>query len=190
MLIGPCARAYHIPMNQAFENFFARWRTACGGTLPPAPWHEAIASFMWTTEPGADDDSCTWQPMPKMRQTDIAAAAPDLPRLHESIHRWFNSWWFCACEGPVAGYMLVLEPVAPGVELDSFLTKARGYAAVHGGVLDRVPIGIDSASSLQVVVDNHDGSVGIEDWERGTITNLAPSLEALLDRMYRDGPAP
>lgn len=175
-------------MKIELENCFARWLAQCGGVaLPPAPWSPRIESFIWSGAP-TPSKWCRWRPQPKTRISDIAAAAPDLPPLHASIHRWFNSWWFCALEGQVGDNMLILEPVAPGIELDRFILQARAYARAHDGRLDRVPLGIESESSLQVVVDNRTGSVGIEDWERGTVVEIASSLEAMLDRMYCSEP--
>lgn len=173
-------------MKETLRRLWARWQGHCsaqGERLPPAPWDEAIEPFIWDGNPDADG-WCRWHPVEKARRSDIAAAAPDLPPMHPSIDAYFNAWWFCALEGRVGEHSLTLNPVAPGIELDAFLMVARSYWQSHGRRLERVPIGTEFTSSLQVVIDNGSGVVSIEDWERGTLQPLAPSLEALIDRFY------
>jgi SecY interacting protein Syd len=167
-------------MQRYFERTFAQQAPGAGGALR-CPWDPDVEAWFWVDGPD-DDDWAAWRPVEKHRLHDLATAAPDLPAIHRSLHDYFNSWWFCTLEGAVGQYGVTLEPVLPGLELDSFVMKARGYMDAHGGVLDRVPIGIER-NGLLVVVDNHGGKVLVEDFERRTFEPLAPSLEALIDRL-------
>lgn len=171
----------HDAMGRAFE----RWRehfAAAGAKLPPAAWDPDIEPFIWDGVPSASQ-WCHWIPTPKTRRSEIALAAPELPPLHPSIDEYFNAWWFCALEGGLGGDTIMLNPVAPGIELDSFLYKVRAYRQAHGGRLEQVPIGLESRSSLLVVVDNRSGAVAVEDYEDGSLRPIASSLAELIERL-------
>lgn len=149
--------------------------------FPVASWDPDIESFIWRGEAGASG-WCAWEPLEKTRPTDLSVLAPDLGPLHASISSYFNAWWFCSLDGRIGSSTLTLNPVAPGLEHESFVSKVRRYRSARPGV-DQIPIGLENASSLQVVVDNHMGVVSIDDWERETLQEIAPSLEELLRRL-------
>ncbi len=172
-------------MKDEMSRMFARLlasHEAAGAGLPRAPWDPDIEPFIWAGEPDAEE-WCAWRPTVKTRPTDIAAAAPDLPALHPSIGDYFNSYWFCAIDGVLGTHSLTLEPVAPGIELDSFLGKARGYRRAHGGKLDQVPMGMENRENLLVVVNNTTGDVALEDFERRSFLKIADSLDDLIERL-------
>jgi SecY interacting protein Syd len=149
--------------------------------FPAAPWDPDIESFIWRGVPSASG-WCAWEPLEKTRVTNFSALAPDLGHLHDSISDYFNAWWFCSLEGRLGSSMLTFNPVAPGIEHDSFVSMARNYRRARPS-LNQIPIGLDNGSSLQVVVDNRTGVVSIDDWERGTFQEIAPSLDELLRRL-------
>lgn len=165
----------------AFFDRLQQRHADAGLDLPRAPWDPDVATWMWQDDPD-EDEYAPWRPIEKTTEHDLDAAAPDLAPFHPSLHAYFNSWWFAAAEGQVGGYGLTLMPVLPGLELDEFLATARGYAEAHGGRLERAPIGVEF-NGLQVVVDNHSGSVAVEDWETGGLDEIAPTLADLFAQL-------
>jgi hypothetical protein len=167
-------------MGDFFDRMMRTWQAA-GRGLPRLPWDPDVDQSFYQSAPDASEWS-TWRPVKKSVRHDLAALAPDLGPIHPSIDAYVNSFWFGPIDGHLGPWALTLEPILPGLELDSLLAKARGYAAAHGGRLDHVPIGIE-LDGLQVVVDNRTGEVAIEDWERGTFETIAPSLDELFSRL-------
>jgi SecY interacting protein Syd len=168
-------------MKRAMKEFFDRLMKSiadAGGGLPRVARDPDADPIVYQGAPDADD-WVAWRPVEKTVRHDLRALAPDLPALHPSLEQYFNAYWFAALEGRVGSWTIALLPVLPGDEPESFLLGASDYAAAHGGRLDHVPIGSEH-NGLQVVVDNRTGAVAIEDWERGTFTEIAPSLEELL----------
>ena len=167
-------------MKDLFDRLLGSWEKS-GLGLPRAPWDPDVEPFIWQSEPD-ENEWAAWRPVEKTVHHDLAAVAPDLEPLHPSVQEYFNSWWFCALDGRLGEHGLSLTRVLPGFELESFLRDARGYRGAHGGQLNHVPIGMESNGWL-VVVDNHSGEVLLEDFERGELKPLAPSLAELLRRL-------
>lgn len=171
-------------MKESMREYFGRLLRAYGehgSGLPRVPWDPDVDPRMWV-DPPDEHGYATWRPLEKDVRHDLSATAPDLGPFHPSIDAYFNSWWFGSMAGGFADRGLTLIPVMPGIELDSFLADARGYAEAHGGLLDHVPIGVEF-NGLQVVVDNRTGSVAIEDWERGTFDIFSDRLSDLIARL-------
>lgn len=171
-------------MKEAMSRYFDRLFRAYaeqGVGLPRAPFDPAVDPRIWQSPPD-EEGYAAWGPLEKTVRHDIAALTPDLSPLHPSIDEYFNSWWFCSLDGGFGAYRMSLLPVMPSVELDSFLVQARRYERAHGGTLEHVPLGVE-LNGLQVLVDNRDGSVTVEDWERRTFQPLAENLEALIADM-------
>ncbi len=170
-------------MKSAMNDFFDRLIAvhAAAGAEPRVSRNPDAGPSIYHGAPDAYD-SIAWRPMEKSARHDLAALAPDLGPLHPSLDEYFNSYWFASLEGRIGRWAISLYPVLPDLELDKFLRMARGYAQAHGGRLEHVPIGVE-VNGLQVVVDNRTGAVAIEDWERGTFTEIAPSLNELLLRL-------
>lgn len=171
-------------MKEAMRVFFERlvraWEQTDSG-LPRAPWDPDAQPFIWQSEPD-ENEWATWRPQEKTILHDLAEVAPDLGRLHPSINDYFNAWWFCALEGGAGEHSLSLNPVIPGLELQSFLRNARGYRQAHGNELTHVPIGMEG-NGLLVVIHNGAGEVLLEDYERGQRDAVAPSLKELIGRL-------
>jgi len=163
-----------------FQQFVAQWESI-GEGAPKAPWEPDADSFIWVGAPD-EDEMVRWLPIEKDAIHDLAEIASDLPELHSSIAEYFNSWWFCTLEGYYDGYFLMLDPVIPGIEFDSFLSNTRGYMSAHQGELNYVPIGMEN-EGLMVVVDNTDGRVFLEDYEISSFDLLAGSLEELVESL-------
>jgi hypothetical protein len=164
-------------MRDFFQLFVEKWK-ASGQGLPKAPWDPDIDDLIWASPPD-EHEWAEWLPREKSTIHDIKEIAPDLDDIHESIIEYFNSWWFCSLEGQLGEYLLMLEPVIPAVELDSFLSNSRNYKSAHGGELNYVPIGSEN-EGLIVVVDNIDGRVFLENYETSRFDPLAESLEELI----------
>lgn len=167
-------------MTAYFDRLMHQWASVDGG-LPRGPWNPDADPQMYCSSPDRDE-YVTWRPIEKIARHDLVSMAPHLEHVHPSIDEYFNTYWFCSLEGQLGAHGISLEPVVRGVELESFVMTARGYAAARGGALDHVPIGIER-EGLQVVVENRTGGVFIEDWERKSFTAIAPSLDVLIERL-------
>jgi Syd protein (SUKH-2) len=175
-------------MREAMRRYFdtlLRAYASQGSGLPRAAWDPDVDPRIWRSPPD-EFGYAEWLPIEKDVRHEISDVAPDLGVLHPSIDAYFNSWWFCSMEGGFGGRGITLMPVMPGIELDSFLLQARGYARAHDGVLDHVPIGVDF-EGLLVVVDNHAGNIAIEDWERGRFDVLTDRLSNLISGLQLRG---
>ncbi len=156
-----------------------RWQKA--GLAFDAPFDERVTPDFWTGP--ASDDSAPWRVRTKTVNHDLAIEAPDLGQIHPSILEYLNSCWFLHLHGVVEDVMLELEAVPPGMELFRFLRSARAYKESHDNQLDFVPIGLATEEALQIVIDNKDGSVYLDDWEKGQRRWLADGLVDLLTKM-------
>ena len=168
-------------LGDLLERIVAAWQ-ASGRGLPRAAWDPDIEPFIWVGEPDAEG-WCAWRPQPKLGKARLEEVADGLPPLHDSIHAYFDGWWFCTLEGQLGEDMLSFHANPPGLEPERFADRLRTRAAGQGGRLDQVPIGIDNGSGLQVVVDNSSGEVSIDDWETGERRRIADSLDEAFRRM-------
>lgn len=172
-------------MNDALGDVLQRLVAASqrdGHGLPRAPCNAAITPFIWVGEPDGEG-WCAWRPVRKRGDAPLAEALGDLCPLHDSIHRYFDSWWFLSLQGRLDDWRLSFAANRPGLEPQAWADLLRDYAAAHGGRLDHVPIGFENRSDLQIVVDNHSGVLSLEDWETGTHDFIAASLDDAFTRM-------
>lgn len=61
------------------------------------------------------------------------------------------------------------------------LESLKWYRSTHGGELKHVPIGMDVAQDLLVVVDNKTGVVFVEDHDRASFSPLAKDIAELFE---------
>lgn len=126
----------------------------------------------------------------KTKKTDFAPLEQRAgTTLHSSIKEYYEAFWFMDIGGRFREHRIALNPVIPGMEaaeLEQMLLGGpfgSGYIAAHGGSLRHVPIGIHHPSDLLLVVDNANGDIAIEDWERGTFEVIAKDLAELVGEL-------
>lgn len=125
----------------------------------------------------------TWNPVEKREFHDLKTLEEALDtRIHPSIIEYFNAYWFVDLEGFIQDHNVNLESVQPGKFVQSFRDLLIGYKNNHDSKLAHIPIGIEG-DGLIVVVDNEDGSVKFEDFERNSYEVLSESLEQLISTL-------
>jgi hypothetical protein len=172
-------------MKAAMRDYFERLLDAWArqhGTLPHTAWNEDADPAIYVGEPDAEE-WIAWRPVEKtvrhdLRELEVIRGHP----VHPSLEAYFNSYWFAAIGGRIGPYRLTLEPVLPGIEIESFLAETADYAQAHDGRLDSIPLGID-ASGLLLVVDADSGRVLVEDVERQEFEEIAESLPQLIRQL-------
>jgi hypothetical protein len=174
-------------MKNYFEQLINVWK-GFNNSLPKVPWNVDAKPLIYEGEIDEDEYIC-WKPVEKDIVHDLKNIESDVQTtLHESLKKYFNSYWFAELAGFYKSYNIILEPVIPGIELQSFWIQLKGYKEAHGGSLVNIPIGIEGRNSLLIVVDNINGKVKIEDYETGKFEEIADSLENLIsDLKMKEG---
>ncbi|MDM5155407.1 SecY-interacting protein Syd [Bacillus sp. DX1.1] len=165
-------------MKQYFYTLLEEWKDY-NNSLPKAPWMEEVDSFIYEGEPDIEE-YIFWKPIEKDVLHDFSDIEKNLEiQLHHSIKEYYNSYWFLDLAGSYLEYNLELNPVIPGIELRDFYITLQGYKKAHHNELKNTPIGIE-CNGLLVVVDNENGQVKIEDYERGSFEVISNSLAELI----------
>jgi SecY interacting protein Syd len=168
-------------LKSKLDQMIESWKSAQGSN-PKMPWDPDIDQRIYVGD-ADEEDWIEWKPLPKDDSRRLADIAPDLAPFLPSLEHYFADWWFLSLEGKLSGHMLSLVPNRPGVDPDAFLDSVRRHRAGSSTGLQFTPIGIDNASSLQVVISNGDGRIFIDDWERNEQSLIASSLDDLLQRL-------
>ncbi|MHC1686072.1 MAG: SecY-interacting protein Syd [Clostridiaceae bacterium] len=168
-------------LNDYFERKYLRWEQY-KNSLPMICWEEDIPSFMYVGE--VDNEGyIQWKAKQKGEIYDFKQVKDDFNvELNPDIKDYFDSYWFLELNGVYEDYSIILEPVAPGIELKDFYYNLGEYYRSHEGKLEYIPIGFESDGFL-VVVNNKTGEVFIEDHERMTYEKIADSLKELIKKM-------
>ena len=130
-----------------------------------------------------EDDYISWKPIEMNVSQDFASLEEELDvKFHKTIVEYFNSYWFADLDGFYKEYYISLEPVLPNYEITSFRETLKGYKNNHANRLKKIPIGIEG-NGLLVVVDNDNGEIQLEDFERGTFEDIAGSIQELISNL-------
>lgn len=178
-------------MKKEMEKYFARLFQKYqenGHPYPKAPWNEDVEHFIYQGEPD-EDDWIYWKPVEKRKKHDFHVIEEEMGcQLHRSVKEYFNCYWFLSMAGIYQLYSIHLDPVAPGIEPDHFTTNLVGYYSTHQDQLIDTPVGIETNSSMLVVVDNESGKVKLEDFvvissneAVSSFKEIAESLEELIE---------
>ncbi|MGE7184023.1 SecY-interacting protein Syd [Peribacillus sp. NPDC006672] len=143
---------------------------------------EELNSIMYEGEVD-EDDYITWKPVEKTTLHDFKQLEEILEVVfHKSIVEYFNSYWFADLDGYTNDSYIKLEAVLPNIKCDSFRGALEGYKTNHNKRLDNIPLGIEG-NGLLVVVDNENGRVKLEDFERNSFEVISESIEALISKL-------
>ncbi|KQU13163.1 Syd protein [Bacillus sp. Leaf13] len=130
-----------------------------------------------------EEEYITWKPVEKTTSHDLKQLEENLEVIsHKSIIEYFNSYWFADLDGFLNDFYIKLEEVLPNFELDSFLGTLKGYKSNHNNRLENIPLGIEG-NGLLVVIDNENGKVKLEDFERNSFEVISESIEALISKL-------
>ncbi len=145
-------------------------------------YNEDVGSFIYQGEMD-DEEEILWKPVEKNTKHHLLGIEERLNiKLHTSINDYFNSYWFADLDGFIDNHYIKLEAVLPNIELDSFKSTLEGYKDNHDNRIDKIPIGVEG-NGLIVVLDNTDGKIELEDFERGSFEGIANSLDELISSL-------
>ncbi len=143
------------------------------------PFDEDVDSLIYVGEVD-EDEYISWKAVEKKDFYDFKTLEEDLGiRFHPSVIEYFNSYWFADLDGFINDHYIKLESVLPKADIESYSNTLRGYKNNHNNKLENIPLGIEG-NGLIVVVDNEDGSVKLEDFERNTFEVISESIEQLI----------
>ncbi|MGG0458319.1 SecY-interacting protein Syd [Bacillus mycoides] len=144
------------------------------------PYKEKVDFVIYQGE--IEEDEISWKPVEKYFKTDLILLEERFAiKFHDSVHHYFNSYWFADLDGFIGDHYISLEAVLPNIELDSFKEKLEGYEKNHRK-LDKIPIGVEGNGSL-VVLNNVSGKVELEEFERGLFIEVSNSLNELISSL-------
>jgi hypothetical protein len=127
-----------------------------------------------------EDEYISWKPVEKTVSQNFKVLEDDLGiNLHKSVVDYFSSYWFVDLDGFFKDHYIKLEPVLPNIDKSSFKESLKGYKRNHGERLEKIPIGIEG-NGLLVVIDNNNGIVQLEDFERGTFEHITENIQELI----------
>lgn len=166
------------------QYFKLRKEYADGGLdfLFKTPVNEDTDSLIYVGEID-EEDYITWKPVEKSTSHDLTQLDKNYGvNFHSSIIEYFNSYWFADLDGFFQDHYIKLEAVLPNIELDSFGTTLEGYKNNHNNKLENIPLGIEG-NGLLIVIDNEDGKVKVEDYERSSYEIISESIEKLISSL-------
>ncbi|WP_410983405.1 SecY-interacting protein Syd [Bacillus cereus] len=124
-----------------------------------------------------------WKPVEKNIVHDFIHLEQEMDvQFHQTVIMYFNSYWFAELNGFYRNYYIELEVVLPNIELNSFTERLKGYKANHQERLNHIPIGIEGNGML-VVIDNENGKVKLEDFERGSFETISENIQELISNL-------
>ncbi|MFS0889871.1 SecY-interacting protein Syd [Peribacillus frigoritolerans] len=143
---------------------------------------EELNSIIYESEVD-EEDYITWKPVEKTTSHDLKELEENLGvGFHKSIIEYFNSYWFANLDGFLNDFYIKLDGVLPNFEFDSFRGTLEGYKSNHNNRLENIPLGIEG-NGLLVVIDNENGKVKLEDFERNSFEVISESIEALISKL-------
>ncbi|WP_172299655.1 SecY-interacting protein Syd [Bacillus sp. WMMC1349] len=145
-------------------------------------YNEEVDSFIYQGEVD-EEEEVLWKVVEKNNYKDLTPIEEKFSiKLHTSISYYFNSYWFADLDGFIGHHYIALESVLPNIELISFEKNLEGYKNNHHNKMDKIPIGIEG-NGLIVVLDNINGKVELEDFERGSFNEIATTLDELISSL-------
>lgn len=163
------------------QYFLLRKKTADEGLdfLFKTPFNGEVNPFFYIGEVD-EDEYISWRPVEKTNGDDSKSIEEMLKlKIHQSVIEYFNSYWFVDLDGFINDHYVKLESVTPNIGIKPYSRALAGYKKNHNNKLEHTPIGIEG-DGLIVVVDNKNGSVYLEDFERSSFEVLSESIEHLI----------
>ncbi|KZD29194.1 Syd protein [Bacillus cereus] len=144
------------------------------------PYNEKVNFVIYHGE--IEEEEISWKPVEKYIKTNLTILEERFGiKFHDSVHHYFNSYWFTDLDGFIGDHYISLEAVLPNIELDSFKEKLERYEKNHRK-LDKIPIGVEG-NGLLVVLNNVSGKVELEDFESGLFMEISNSLNELISSL-------
>jgi len=171
-----------VSIKEAMNQYFALRKEAADEGLDflfKTPFDEEIGSAIYVGEVDSED-YISWRPVEKNEFYDFQPMEEDLGcKIHPSVKAYFNSYWFADLDGFFKDHYIKLESVLPNAYIQSYSSRLREYKNNHNHTLDHIPLGMEG-NGLIVVVDNRDGSVKLEDFERNAFEAISESIEQFI----------
>lgn len=168
-------------IKEAMDQYFSlRKKVAEEGLdfLFKTPFDEESESLIYIGEVD-EDEYISWQPV-KKDPYDFKPLEEDLGiSIHPSVKEYFNSYYFADLDGFIKEHYIKLESVLQKADIDSYTNTLKGYKNNHDNKLENIPLGIEG-NGLNVVIDNEDGSVKLEDFERNSFEVISENIELLI----------
>ncbi|MEO3943969.1 SecY-interacting protein Syd [Gorillibacterium sp. CAU 1737] len=143
------------------------------------PFDDEADSLIYVGEVD-EEDYISWRPVEKKVISDFHSLERKVGSpIHPSIVEYFHAYWFAELDGFMKDHYIKLEPVLPKTDIEAYGNFLMGYQNNHNNRLANIPIGMEG-NGLLVVVDNQDGSVNLEDFERNSFEKISESMEQLI----------
>lgn len=169
-------------MKEAMNQYFSLRKSIADEGLDflfKTPFNEEVDSLIYVGEVD-EDEYISWRPVEKKEIYDFNSLEVKLGiKIHRSVIEYFNSYWFADLDGFIKDHYIKLESVLPKADIESYSNLLLGYKNNHNNKLEHIPIGIEG-NGLIVVVDNQDGSVKLEDYERNSFEVISEGIEQLI----------
>ncbi len=171
-----------MSIKEAINQYFSLRKTVADEGLDflfKTPFDEEVDPLIYVGEVD-EDEYISWRPVEKKVATDFSSLEEKLGiNIHGSIVEYFNSYWFADLDGFIKDHYIKLESVLPEAGIESYGNLLSGYKSNHNNKIENIPIGIEG-NGLIVVVNNQDGSVKLEDYERNSFEVISESIEQLI----------
>lgn len=168
-------------LRKYFELYCDAWKKY-KGTYPQVPYDGDIDSKLYVGTMD-EEEYISWKPMIKDEITDFSEMEKTYNfKLNEEIKKYFNSYWFLELKGFVGEYSVILEPVIPRREMDSFETQLKGYFSTYR-TSEYIPIGIEANTNSVIVLENETGKVYFHDLDCDKKELIADSFREFVSRI-------
>ena len=97
--------------------------------------------------------------------------------IHKDIVEYLNAYWFIYLEGKYGDYEVSLDSVTPDYE--GYLQYIKESIESSTEEQIKIPIGVELNRGL-ILVDNNTGGVVVSDFDEGTETEIAESIESFI----------
>lgn len=171
-----------MSIKEAMNQYFSLRKTIADEGLDflfKTPFDEEVNSLVYVGEVD-EDEYISWGPVEKKTTHDFCLIEEKLGiKIHGSVEEYFNSYWFADLDGFINSHYIKLESVLSKADIESYCSLLSGYKINHNNKIEYIPIGIEG-NGLIVVVDNRDGSVKLEDYERTSFEVISEGIEQLI----------
>ncbi len=171
-----------MSIKEAMNQYFLLRKSLAEGGLDflfKTPFDEDVDSLIYYGKVD-EDDYISWRPVEKKEIYEFSSLEEKLGiRMHVSVIEYFNSYWFADLDGFITDHYIKLESVQQTTDIESYFNLLVGYKHNHDNKLEHIPIGIEG-NGLIVVVDNQNGLVKLEDFERKSFEVISEGIEQLI----------
>lgn len=172
-------------IKEAFDIYFKKLLSAWDSkfsTLPTVCYEEDLSKVLIVGELD-EDEMIQWQPKKLSTENNLSEKIQSLLSPH--VIDYFTSYYFFSTGGKYQEYSIELNQITPEFLKNELENCLEEYMKFHNGTLDYVPIGIESKSSLLVVLGNsaNDKGVYLEDHEESVYDKISNDLSDFISNL-------